>query len=152
MNGITFAYPNAADRILAPRDRTPTSTSFLPDVAELEEHDGGQHREEEERDGRALTEVASVEADLVGERSEEVRGVDRTAAREHPHDVEIGEGENRREQDHHRQDRPEQRQGDVAEAPPRTGAVDLGRLVVLAGNGDEAGEHDDGEERQAPPD
>src|SRR2546430_15833943 len=69
-------------RSLAPRDRTPTSTSFLPDVAELEEHDGGQHREEEERDGRALTEVASVEADLVGERSEEVRGIDRTARSE----------------------------------------------------------------------
>src|SRR5712692_2625511 len=110
MKGTTFAYPNSADLTLAPRERTPTITvSFLSDVAELEEHDGRQHREEEERDGRPLPEVASVEADLVGERGEEVRGVDRTAAREHPHDVEVGEGENRRKQDHHGQDRLEQR-------------------------------------------
>src|SRR5437763_1614133 len=64
--------------------------SLPPDVAELDEHDGRQHREEEERDGRPLPEIASVEADLIGERGEEVRGVDRAAAREHPHDVEIG--------------------------------------------------------------
>src|SRR2546430_2240995 len=147
MNGITFAYPNAADRILAPRDRTPTSTSFLPDVAELEEHDGGQHREEEERDGRALTEVASVEADLVGERSEEVRGIDRTAAREHPHDVEVGEGENGREQDHHRQDRLEQPQGDAPATPPGAGAADRGRPLGPPRGGGEGPHAADGDGR-----
>src|SRR2546422_7782145 len=93
-----LAEPNTADRIRAPRDRTPTSTLLPPDIAELEEHDSGQHRKQEERDGRALAEVAAGQPGLVRERGEQVRGIDRAAPGEDLHDIEVREGEDRREQ------------------------------------------------------
>ena len=77
--------------------------------------------------------------------------VDGPAARQHLDDVEVGEREDRREQDDDGEDRLEQRQRDVVEAAPRAGAVHLGRLVVLARDRDEPGEHDDREERQPAP-
>src|SRR5687767_13336262 len=99
MYGTRLAYPNIVDRIFDPCERTPTITaSLLPDVAELDEDDQGQQREQEERDRRALPEVAAGEPDLVRESGEEVRGVDRAAARQHLNDVEVGEREDGREE------------------------------------------------------
>src|SRR5215510_12770587 len=108
------AYPHTADRIRAPGDLTPTSISLPPDVPKLEKHDAGEHRKQEERDSGALAEVAARQSDLVRERGEEVRRVDRTAAREYLDNIEVGEGEDRREQDHDGQNGLEQRQGHVA--------------------------------------
>src|SRR5262245_66373134 len=88
-----LAHPNSDDLTFAPRLRTPTFMSVPPDVAELEEHERGEHREEEKRDRRALAEVAAIEPDLVAERREEMRGVDRSAARQHLHDREVRDGE-----------------------------------------------------------
>src|SRR6266849_8375742 len=62
---------------------------LLPDVAELEEDHQRQERKDEQRDRRALAEVAALEADLVGEGGEEVRGVHGTATRQDLHDVEV---------------------------------------------------------------
>src|SRR5262252_5115073 len=118
-----LAHPNSDDRTFAPRLRTPTFISIPPDVAELEEHECGEHREEEERDGRALTEVAPVEPDLVAERREEMRGVHRSAARQHLHDRKVREREDRGEENDDREHRLDEGQRDVAKAPPRAGPV-----------------------------
>src|ERR671919_2419436 len=103
-----LTYPNTADRTFAPRGRTPTCTSLPPDVTELQEDDRGQQGEQEERNGRALSEVAAAQALLIGQRGEEVRGVDGAAAGEHLHDVEVGEREDGGEEDDHGQHRFEQ--------------------------------------------
>src|SRR5213076_222606 len=87
--------------------------SLPPDVAELDEHHRGQDREQEERGRRALAEISADQAGLVGEGGEEVRGVHRAASGEHLHDVEVGEGEDGREEDDNREDGPEERQRDV---------------------------------------
>src|SRR3989454_7956280 len=125
---------------------------LLSDVAQLEEHHGSQQREEEQRDRRALAQVAAVEPDLVRERREEVRHVDGPATGEHVHDIEVAEGEDGREQDDDREDRPEERQRHVPEPSPRTSAVHLGRLVELARDRDEPREHRDREEGKTAPD
>ena len=74
--------------------------SFLH-VAELEEHHHRQEGEDEEGDRRALAEVAALEADLVGEGGEEMGRVDRAPAGQHLDDVEVAEGEDRREENDH---------------------------------------------------
>src|SRR5215475_12529954 len=74
---------------------------LFPDVAELEEHHHRQKGEDEEGDRRALAEVAALEADLVGEGGEEVGRVNRAAAGQDLEDVEVPEGEDGREKDHH---------------------------------------------------
>src|SRR5438876_884859 len=107
-NGVRFAYVTAA-RSRRARTLAALATSVPPDVTQLEEDDHGEHREEEERDRRSLAEVAALQADLIGERREQVRGVHGTAAREDLHDVEVAEREDGGEEDHHRQHRLEQR-------------------------------------------
>ena len=51
-----------------------------------------------------------------------------------------------------REHRLDQGQRHVPEAPPRAGAVHLGRFVELLGHGHQPRQHGDGEEGQAPPD
>src|SRR5262245_17763915 len=107
MNGIRLPYANAAERSLAPRLRTPVIIAWLllPDVAELEEHDESERGQHEQRDRRALAEIAALQADLVRVRGEQMRRVHRTAARQHVHDIEVVEGEDGGEQDHDREHR-----------------------------------------------
>src|SRR3954470_19306958 len=64
-----------------------------------------QRREHEERDHRhcdcrTLAEFAAGDAALEGERCEQMRGVDRPAARNGVNQLEVGEGEDDRERHH----------------------------------------------------
>src|SRR5918911_1095903 len=86
-------------------DSTRSPRSLLPNEAKLQEHDERQHREQEERDGGALAEIAALQANLIRERREQVRGVHGAAAREDLHDVEVAEREDRREQHDDREHR-----------------------------------------------
>jgi len=95
--------------------------------------------------------LPALEADLVGEGGEEMGRVDRAASGQHLHDVEVREGEDRREENHHREHRFDQGQRHVPEAPPRARAVHLGGLVEFAGHGHQARQHGDSEEGQAAP-
>src|SRR5207253_5933721 len=118
----------------APPGSPRSPPSFLPNVPQLEKDYGRQHREEEERDGRPLPEVASVEPDLIGQRREEMGGVDGAPPREHVDDVEVAEREDRREQDHDGEDGLEERQCHVPEPAPAVRAVDLRRFALLTWN------------------
>src|SRR6185437_16892199 len=71
--------------------------SLLP-LAALQAEPGDENGEKEERDhrrrdGRALAEIAAHDAALIGIGRHQVRGIDRSAARHHPDELEIGEGE-----------------------------------------------------------
>ncbi len=79
-------------------------------------------------------------------------GVDRAAAGDRPDELEVGEGEQHREGHHHRDDRREQRIGDVAEHLPAGRPIDGRGLVERGRHRLEAGQQRDGHERNAAPD
>src|SRR5438132_1283269 len=86
--------------------------ALLP-LAALQPEPGDQDGGEQEwdhrgRDGRALAEIAAADGALVAERRHQMRGVHRSAPREHPDELEVGKGEEHRERHHHRDDRREQ--------------------------------------------
>src|SRR6266576_6520403 len=96
-----------------------------PLQSEPRDQDGGEQEwNHGGGDGRALAEIAAADGALVAERRHQMRGVGGTAAREHPDELEIGEGEQHRERHHHRDDGGQQRVGDVAKYLPRGRAVD----------------------------
>src|SRR5499425_507554 len=104
---------------------------------------GEQERNHGSGDGRTLAEIAAAYGALIPERRHEMRGVGGAAAREHPDELEIGEGEQYRKRHHHGDDGREQRVGDVAEPLPRRGAVDGRGLVERRRYGLQAGEQRD---------
>src|SRR6266567_5820318 len=71
--------------------------SLLPLAAlqsEPRDHDRGeQERDHRARDRRALAELAGDDRALIRQRRHQVRGVDRSAARHRPDELEIREGE-----------------------------------------------------------
>src|SRR6266550_8951373 len=82
---------------------------FSPLQPEPRDQDGGeQERDHGGGDGGALSEVAAADGALITERRHQMCGIGRAAAREHPDELEIGEGEQHRERHHHRDDRSEQ--------------------------------------------
>src|SRR4051794_23226337 len=76
------------------------SQDFPPHGLQLRPHHEHEHREEIERDGRALANPSRLETYLAGEGSEEVGRVDGAAVGENVDDVELAEREDRREEDH----------------------------------------------------
>src|SRR5437899_320294 len=94
----------------------------------------------------------ALDADLERPGGEDMRLVDRAAGGEDAHDVEVGEGDDEREQHRDGDDVAHHRQRDVPELLPPVGAVDRGRLVELLGNRLERGEVHDHEERRTEPD
>src|SRR3954452_19178658 len=58
-------------------------------------HQGRRHEERDhgDRDGRPLAELAAGDAALEGEGGHEMGGVDRAAAGDRVHELEVGEGE-----------------------------------------------------------
>src|SRR5436190_22355963 len=120
---------------------------------EPRDQDGGeQERDHRGGDGGTLSQVAAADGALITERRHKMRGIGRAAAREHPDELEIGEGEQHRERHHHRDDRSEQRISDVAKPLPRRRPVDGGGLVERGRNRLQAGEERDRHERYATPD
>src|SRR5947208_10189696 len=103
-------------------------------------------------DGRALAEIAAADGALVTERRHQMRGVGGAAAREHPDELEVGEGEQHRERHHHRDDGGQQRVGDVAKDLPGGRAVDGRGLVERGRHGLQVGEQRYGDERYPAPD
>ena len=78
--------------------------------------------------------------------------VERSAARQHVDQLEIGEREQHRERHHDGDDRRQQRQRHVAELLPRRRAVEARRFVVRRRDRLQAGEQRDRDERHAAPD
>src|SRR3982074_854216 len=96
---------------------TPCSTAFGPaslgmsasvialallPFSSLQAEPGDQDGAEQERNHRsrnrgAFAEVTSQNGTLIGQRRHQLRSIDRAAAREHPDQLEIGEGEQNRE-------------------------------------------------------
>src|SRR6476661_11232425 len=65
---------------------------FSPLQAEPGDQDGAeQERNHRRRNRRAFAEVPPQNSALIGQRRHQLRGIDRTAAREHPDQLEIGE-------------------------------------------------------------
>ena len=81
-----------------------------------------------------------------------MRRIDRTAARQGPDQLEVGEGEQHRKRHHHRDDRRQQRIGDEAEALPGGRAVECGSLVERGRHRLQPGQERDRDERHAAPD
>jgi hypothetical protein len=81
-----------------------------------------------------------------------VRRGERAAGCQNAHDVEIGEGDDQREQRRDGDDVAHHRQGHVPDALPPRGPVDRGRLVELLGHRLERRQVHDHEERSARPD
>src|SRR5215510_12217908 len=74
---------------------------FSPLQSEPRDQDGGEQEwNHGGGDGRALAEIAAADGALVAERRHQMRGVGGTAARQHPNELEIGEGEQHRERHH----------------------------------------------------
>ena len=117
-----------------------------------EERGEDQERNHGDRDRRALAELRAGDAALEGERGHQMGRVHRPAARDGVDQLEVGEGEDDRERHHDRQDRQQQREGDVAEALPRRRTVQQGGLVERRRDGLQAGEERDRDERDAAPD
>ena len=100
---------------------------------------------------------AVAEAKILQQRAERVQrdrlgGRARAAAGHHVDDVEDAEGVERAEEERHEQRRPEQRQRDLDELPPRPGAVDVGRLVQRPIDVLQSGEQQQRDERRRLPD
>src|ERR1039457_769104 len=71
--------------------------SLLP-LAPLQPKPGNQNGRQQERDHgggdrRALAELPAQDRPLIRQRRHQLRGVDRTAAREHPDQLKVGESE-----------------------------------------------------------
>src|SRR5215472_15893139 len=80
-----------------------------PLQSEPRDQDGGEQEwNHGGGDGRTLAEVAAADGALVAERRHQMGGICRTAARQHPDELEICEGEQHRERHHHRDDRGQQ--------------------------------------------
>src|SRR5262245_3750787 len=82
--------------------------SLLP-FPPLQPEPGDEDRRQQEwnhggGDGRSLAEIAAAYGALIAERRHQVRGVGGPAARQHPDELEIGEGEQHREGHHDRDD------------------------------------------------
>src|SRR6266849_2903482 len=78
---------------------TSASVIALPVLpfAALQPEPGDQDRRQQERnhrggDGRALAQIPAADGALVAERRHQVRRVDWPAARQHPDELEVGEG------------------------------------------------------------
>src|SRR5215510_1991325 len=102
--------------------------ALLP-FAPLQSEPGDQDRSPQEwdhcsRDCRTFAEIAAADGALIAERGHEVRGIGWTAARQHPDELEVGEGEQHRECHHDGDDRREQWVSDVAKDLPSARAVD----------------------------
>src|SRR2546423_12697968 len=82
---------------LADASTSVIALSLLPFSAlqpEPRDQDGGeQERDHGGGDGGALSEVAAADGALITERRHQMCGIGRAAAREHPDELEIGEGE-----------------------------------------------------------
>src|SRR5438046_2553175 len=107
--------------------------AMLP-LATLQPEPGNQYRCEQERDhgggdGGALPEVAAADGALIAQRCHQMRCVDGAAARQHPDELEIGEGEQYREGHHNGDNRSEQRIGDVTKHQPAARPVDRCGLI-----------------------
>jgi len=89
-----------------------------PERTQHENHRDQQEGEQEQADHRAVGDVPRQYADLEGERSEDLRGVDRATFGQEVDHAQVGEGEHGAEdqRDHH--DRRDDGQDDLVIPPP----------------------------------
>src|SRR3989441_3137715 len=138
--------PGAAARWRAGASRLP------PQRIQRRPSEKGKERKRESGDGGSFAQRAAWNGALIGEGDEQVGGVGRTTARDGPDELEVGEGEDGREDGEDGGERQEQQPGDLPESPPAARSVDGGRLVQLLRNGLQSCEIADGEEGDSPPD
>jgi hypothetical protein len=111
-----------------------------------------QERHHCRRDCRAFAQAAAGNRTLERQRCHQVRRVQRSAARQHVDQLEIGEREQHGKGHHDGDDRRQQRQRHVAELLPRRRAVEARRLVIRRRDRLQPGEQRDRDERHAAPD
>ena len=115
----------------------------------MEEDDQHENGEQKQRDGGALTNTRGYQACLVCIGGEQMRRVDGPSPGQDIDDVEVPEGENRREQDDDHQHRLHHWQGDVPELGDRASPIGLGGFVEFLGDGHQSSQDRNGEEGHA---
>ena len=105
----------------------------------------------ESGDGRRLPECGEAHH-LIGVGAEDVGGAGGTPLRQDVDELEIGEGEDNREEGSDQQDRADRRQGHGAETLEGVGPIERRCLMKLRGDSLQTGEDGDGEERESAPD
>src|SRR5260370_14078830 len=99
-----------------------------------------QQRDEEEGDGGASGEIASVNAEGEGKRGESLCGVKRAASGEDVDDGHIGKGEDEAKKHGHAEDGPHHGNDDLELRAPETCAIHGGGFGDVLGNGGAPGE------------
>ena len=121
------------------------------DAGEQPDHQHHQWRDAE-RDGAARPVLQRADGLFVGEDGVEAGRAAGAAAGHQEDQAELVEGRNEAQQHDDDDDVAQARQGDVAEALQRIGAIDLGRLELFAVDGLEAGQQQQGIKRDSLPD
>ena len=131
----------AADPMTSPRV---FSIGHLPSVqppGQRDDDDGHQQEQHDASCRRQAIEACLVL--LVDHRSDGVGGETRTTACHRPDQVERPQPADQGQGDHRGDRRASEGQGDMEERVQPAGAVNLGCLEVVGGNGDDAGDKDD---------
>ena len=105
----------------------------------------------ESGDGRRLPKCGEAHH-LIGIGAEDVGGTGRTTLRQDVDELEIGEGEDNREEGSNQQDGADRRKGHGSEPLKGIGAIKRRGLMKLWGNSLQPGENGDGEEGETAPD
>src|SRR5881409_3807137 len=120
-------------------------------VPEHQEERGDQQRNQEERDRRAPAQVSGLDTDLVREDRQDLARVTGAALGQKVHDAQVGQCEDRVEQESDHQDRKDHRHHHVTEPLHEGAAVHLGGIDDLERHRGEARqEHDRAERERAP--
>src|SRR6185312_10709033 len=127
--------------------------SDLPPADEAQQHDhqNEQERQHDQRNGGAVRHVAGVDADLEAEIAQDLGRVDWAALGQEIDDTEIGEGEDRAENQSDDDNRRDHRQDDLVVAAPEPGAVDDGGVDDVLRHRGDAGEEDHDRKRKEAP-
>src|SRR3989442_14338176 len=109
--------PPAASRLSAPGTAT---SGHLGAPRDAQEHDGDdeEQREQEERDGRSLGEVAPLDAGEEGQAGQDLRRIVRSAPRQDEDDDHVSEREDEPEERGHQHDGSDERQRDLEPVAP----------------------------------
>src|SRR5260370_18756526 len=110
-----------------------------------------QQRDEEQRDGGASGEIASLNAEGEGKRGESLCGVKRAASGEDVDDGHIGKGEDEAEKHGHAENGPHHGNDDLELRAPESGAIHGGGFGDVLGNGGAPGEKNDSGKRPETP-
>src|SRR4029078_7423864 len=98
-SAVAVRIARGSDALLASASVIALALLPLPALqAEPGNQDGGKEEWDHRRRNRcALAKLASDDGALIGKRCHQLRRIDRPAARQHPDQLEVGEGEQHRE-------------------------------------------------------